>query len=80
MTNKNRSLTAIEDLNNQSRITQNYRSMDDYIDNLFSRYSRLLVLRVDLDYRKDVDVRFMNEAEISPKNAKVDIPKPRLMD
>jgi hypothetical protein len=64
MTNKNYSLTAIEDLNNKSRITQNNGSIDDYIDNLFSRYSRLLVLRVDLDYKKDVDVRFMNTNEV----------------
>ena len=53
--------------NQQSLITKNYQSMTSYIDNLFSRYARLLVVRIDLAYRKDVDVRFMNEAEIHQK-------------
>ena len=45
-------------------ITKNYQSMNDYIDNLFSRYARLLVLRVDLDYKKNKDISFMNTNEV----------------
>lgn len=50
--------------NQKSVITTNYQSMCDYIDNLFLRYARLLVLRVDLDYRKNIDVPFMNTNEV----------------
>jgi hypothetical protein len=66
MTNQHYPLNPIADglKNQQSLITKNYQSMINYIDNLFTRYGRLLVIRIDLAYRKDVDVRFMNTNEV----------------
>ncbi len=76
MTNQQNPLNPIADgLNNQqSLITKNYQSMVNYIDNLFSRYARLLVIRIDLAYRKDVDTHFLNDEEIYQKylQAKID--------
>ena len=76
MTNQHYPLNPIADgLNNQqSLITKNYQSMTSYIDNLFSRHSRLLVVRIDLAYRKDIDTPFLNDEEIYQKywQAKVD--------
>ena len=51
-------------LNNQLLNTKNYQSMCQYIDNLFSRYARLLVIRLDLGYGKDVDTPYMTDDEI----------------
>jgi hypothetical protein len=68
-------LNSIADLNNQQLpITKNYQSMINYIDNLFTRHGRLLVIRIDLSYRKDIDTPFLNEEEIYQKycQAKVD--------
>ena len=43
---------------------KNYQSIMDYIYNLFSRYARLLVIRLDLGYGKDVDTPCMTENEV----------------
>ncbi|HEY8159113.1 MAG TPA: inovirus-type Gp2 protein [Methylobacter sp.] len=48
-------------------IRKNYGELKDYIDNLFERYSRLLVLRVDLSYEKDNYL--MTEVEIEDRFA-----------
>jgi hypothetical protein len=76
MTNQHYPLNSIANgLNNQQfPITKNYQSMINYIDNLFTRHSRLLVIRIDLGYRKDIDTPFLNEEEIYQKycQAKVD--------
>lgn len=40
-------------LKNQILNDKNYQSILHYIDNLFSRYARLMVIRLDLGYRKD---------------------------
>ena len=53
-----------QSLNNPLLNTKNYQSMCQYINNLFSRYARLLVIRLDLGYRKDVDIRYMTENEV----------------
>jgi hypothetical protein len=48
----------------QRLITMNHKSLMDSIDNLFSQHSKLLVLRVDLSYKKDVRTLFLNKEEI----------------
>lgn len=57
-----------------ARSIKNHHSLMAYIDNLFRRHSRLLVLRVDLGYRKDIDNSLLSELEIYEKywQAKVD--------
>lgn len=39
--------------NYERQVRQNHQSLMDYIDNLFDRYGRLLVIRIDLSYAKD---------------------------
>jgi hypothetical protein len=51
----------------QRLITENHKSLMKYIDGLFKKRSRLLVLRVDLSYRKDIEVSMLSEDEINNK-------------
>lgn len=66
MTNQHSPLTPNNN-NQQLLITKNHQSMTNYIDNLFTRYARLLVIRIDLGYRKDIDTPFLNEEELYQK-------------
>lgn len=42
---------------------KNYKELTEYVDALFGRYSRLLVLRVDLGYRKEFSKTTQTEAK-----------------
>jgi hypothetical protein len=49
--------------NYQRPFNKNYKSLIDYINYLFDEYKRLLVLRTDFHYRKDVDTKYLTENE-----------------
>jgi len=51
----------------QLLITKNHNSLLAYIDNLFKRHSRLMVLRVDFGYTKDIGIYMLNKKEIDEK-------------
>lgn len=51
----------------QKSITKNHNSLLAYIDNLFKRHGRLLVLRVDLTYGKDFDTPWLSKEETYQK-------------
>lgn len=51
----------------KSPVAKNYKSELDYIDYLFKKHARLLVLRVDLSYKKS-EASFMSPMEIDSKH------------
>lgn len=55
-------------LKNYTRqVRQNHRSLARYIANLFNRYGRLLVLRVDLSYAKKDGDEFMTDQRLAAR-------------
>jgi hypothetical protein len=59
-------ITGLENYLEQSE--KNYQSFLEYNDHLFKRYSRLMVLRIDLSYAKDCDNPYLTANELYEKH------------
>jgi hypothetical protein len=60
---------SIKDYQQQSN--DNYKSLMSYSNELFDKHPRLLVLRIDFHYRKDVDNRYLTEIERNERYFKI---------
>ncbi len=68
-----RSTQYKQDMNNYSRSSRkNYASLKGYIERLFKNHSRLLVMRIDLEYRSAENICNQKPVFVSYEEAKAD--------